>query len=429
MLGKRPFSLCVLLLVPALAWPQQLTTPSGTVEDLVRTGIARNKDLLATRERIEEARGLAKQAGVRPAPLLSARGTTGRPLGTLGEENYSAEYSQPIETFGKRSKRIAVASFAVGQAEAELQGKSADLAYDIRTAYADREAEQRKLKVLADLDSVNADALRLTEARVKEGDVGSLEANLLRVEINRSLVLKAGAQSRLATAEFNLKKLAGLSASDPLPSVSSDTPAPESLNILQQRALEKRADLQGAELLAEQQAAAVDLAKANAKPDIDLIASYIRQYNQFDGLFGTTATGAIAPLQDKNDLLNFGVVIPLRTSRSGKGNVQAAGARSTGAQLRREYLERSIPLEVESAYRRWMTARSSLDLLGTGVLDLANSNLSVIKEGYKLGQFRLLDVLNEQRRLVDTQLTYIDAQADAVRGWAEVERAIGGNLP
>jgi cobalt-zinc-cadmium efflux system outer membrane protein len=39
---------------------------------------------------------------------------------------------------------------------------------------------------------------------------------------------------------------------------------------------------------------------------------------------------------------------------------------------------------------------------------------------------RLLDVLNEQRRLVDTQLASIDAQADAARTWAEVEQAAGG---
>ena len=39
------------------------------------------------------------------------------------------------------------------------------------------------------------------------------------------------------------------------------------------------------------------------------------------------------------------------------------------------------------------------------------------------------EVLNEQRRLTDTQLTYIDAQADVIRTWAEVERATGGKRP
>ena len=36
---------------------------------------------------------------------------------------------------------------------------------------------------------------------------------------------------------------------------------------------------------------------------------------------------------------------------------------------------------------------------------------------------------DQQIKLVDTELAYVDAQADATRSWAEVERAIGGNLP
>jgi cobalt-zinc-cadmium efflux system outer membrane protein len=97
--------------------------------------------------------------------------------------------------------------------------------------------------------------------------------------------------------------------------------------------------------------------------------------------------------------------------------------------LRREYLERNIPLEVESAYRRWSAANESLKVLQTGVLDQSAANLNVIRESYKLGQLRLLDVINEQRRLVDSQMQFIDVQADAARTRAEVERAVGGNLP
>ena len=109
--------------------------------------------------------------------------------------------------------------------------------------------------------------------------------------------------------------------------------------------------------------------------------------------------------------------------------MQAAAARASGARLRREYLERNIPLELEAAYQRWSAANESLKTLQSGVLDPSAANLSVIREAYKLGQLRLLDVINEQRRLVDAQMQYIDVQADAARTWAELERAAGGNLP
>jgi cobalt-zinc-cadmium efflux system outer membrane protein len=399
------------------------------VDELVRAGIAQNKDLLSLRERIAEAKGLVQQAGVRPAPSLNLKGVTGRPLGTYGEEQYGAEYSQPIETFGKRAKRVQVASFDVGQAEAELQERSSELAYEIRAGVAERQAEIQKLKLLDDLEKVNQDALRLTEARVREGDVAPLEANLLRVEINRSLVQKVSAQGRLASDELNLRKLIGLRPDQTFPQIAPDSPAIDTLDALKVKALRARPDLRIAQLQEEQSRAGIDLAKANAKPNVDLSAGYTKQYSQFDGLFGYTTTGILAPLRDRDDLLSFGVTISLRTTRSGRGDIQAATARTSGAGLRREYLERSIPLEVEAAYQRWSAAKNSLDLLHTGVVDPSIANLDVIREAYKLGQLRLLDVLNQQRQLVDTELAYIDAQADAARTWAEVERAIGGNLP
>jgi cobalt-zinc-cadmium efflux system outer membrane protein len=223
--------------------------------------------------------------------------------------------------------------------------------------------------------------------------------------------------------------LSGLLASEAVPPTDYIAPAVENLDSLKTKALELRADLRSARLQEEQSQAGVQLAKANGKPDVDLSVGYIRQYSQFDDLFGLTPTGAIAPIRDRDDILSFGVSIPLRTSRSVKGDVQTATARTSGARLLREYLERSIPIEVESAYQRWTAANESIELLRSGVVDPSTSNLQVIREAYKLGQLRLLDVLNEQRRLVDTELAFIDAQTDATRSWDEVERAIGGNLP
>ena len=428
MAGTRVFALCALLLTSFCIAAQQQFPPT-TAEDLVRIGIAQNRDLLAIRERVAEARGTVTQAGVRPSPSINARGVTGRPLGTVGEEQYGAEYSQTVETFGKRSKRIDVASFEVTQAEAELQARSAELAFAIRTGLADRFAELQKIKLFGELIGLNQEALRLTDARVQEGDAARLDANLLRVEVNRAQVLERSAQSRLSAAELTLRRLTGLRADQSLPEVSIPVPGTQTLEAMKQVALSTRADLGAARIAEEQGQASIGLARANAKPDLSFTAGYTKQNSQFDGLYGQTATGATAPLRDRDDLLTFGVSIPLRTSRSTRGDVESATARTSGARYRREYLQQTIPLEVEAAYQQWTTAQQSLQALQTGVVDLSTENLRVIQEAYKLGQLRLLDVVNEQRRLLDNRLALIDAQSDAAKGWAEVERVIGGNLP
>jgi cobalt-zinc-cadmium efflux system outer membrane protein len=429
MRGRSIYFLPALLFTALLLGAQQVSSDLPTVDDLVRAGIANNKDLAAVRERIAEAKGLKRQAGVRPAPSLSLNGATGKPLGTIGQDEYGAEYSQSIETFGKRGKRIRVADFSTGIAEADLQQRSFQLAFEIRTAYAEVLAERHKLRILGDLIGLNQDTLRLTEARVKEGDVAQLDASLLKVEISRADVSRRSAQGRLTSAELELRRLVGLDRDTPIPDADTPAPTPIDLDALKREALENRSDLKTARLEEEQQASGVDLARAEAKPDVTLSAAYTRQDNQFDGLFGFNTAGSLSPIRSQDNMLNFGVSIPLRTSRSGAGNVQAATARASGARLRREYLERNIPSEVEDAYQRWRTAAESLQMLQSGVLDPSTNNLAVIREAYKLGQLRLLDVLNEQRRLVDTQMAYIDAQSDLARTWAEVERAAGGVQP
>ncbi|MEN6605534.1 MAG: TolC family protein, partial [Bryobacteraceae bacterium] len=96
---------------------------------------------------------------------------------------------------------------------------------------------------------------------------------------------------------------------------------------------------------------------------------------------------------------------------------------------RREYLERSIPLEVASAWRRWRNSIDALRALSGAAIEQAEKNVEVIRGAYQLGNLRLLDVLNEQRRLLDMQLAAVDVRADALRGFFELERAVGEDLP
>lgn len=428
MQGRRVFFLPAMLLSAAMAWTQQPTV-IASVDDLVRAGIQNNRDLASARARIDEARGQVRQAGVRPSANLDLTGATGEPLGTTGEDQYGAAVSRTLETFGKRGKRIRVAKIAQSADEADWQDRASQLAFEIRGSFADLEAQRQKVKVLDQLLDLNRESLRLTAARVKEGDAAPLEASLLQVEISRAQVMRASAEGRLHSAESEIRRLTGIGPSAQLPDAAPVPSATSELADLTRRALADRPDLQSARLGEQRELAGISLAKAEAKPDVTVSAGYSRQNSQFDGLYGFTSLGAVSPIRDRMDTLNFGVSIPLRTSRSGAGNVQSATARASGAKAHREFLERSIPIEVEAAYQRWKTALGSLSMMQSGVIDPSQSNLKIMQEAYKSGQLRLLDVLNQQRQLVDAQLAFIDTQADAMRSWAELERAVGGNLP
>jgi cobalt-zinc-cadmium efflux system outer membrane protein len=391
--------------------------------------LERNREFLALKQRVAEAQALMRQAGIRPTPALEFQGSTGRLLGTEGEEEYSAGYFHTIETFGKRTKRIHVAAKSVELAEAELAEKRRQLAFEVKTRFAEAIAAERKLAAINRLIETHRGNYRLVEARVREGDAALLEQQLLLTELNRSQAQQAAFSGRSGSALLELKKALGLGSADPL-SVGNDfglETDPPTLAELQKQALESRPELKVFRILEDQANAEAELARAEGKPDLTASLRYVRRNSQFDAL-GFSRSGALVPLRDRDNIIAFGVSIPVFTGRRTQGAVAAALSRNAAARLHREFLEASIPLEVEAAYQRWQGAQHSLAILKTGVMAQSEKNLAVIREAYRLGQLRVTDVLNEQRRLIETELGYIDSQSEMVQAFAELEKSVGGHL-
>ena len=422
-----------LLMLPfwAMAAPPQPSGQAYAVNDLIQTAVERNRELLAMRQRAVEARGLLRQAGVRPASSLQFGGATGRPLGSPGKEEYSAEYSQPIETGGKRDKRLQVAEKGVGLAEAELADRTLRLATEIKLRYLDAVTDEARLAALDRLIGTYRESLKLLEARVREGDAAPLDGQLLLVEVSRAEAQKRTVAGRIQVALSDLRRLCGFGAAEPLVLAGvarRDGNLASTLTDLQRQAVELRPDLRSAKLEEERGAAEVNLTEAQGRPDVTLSAQYALRNERIGDLYGSTASGQPAPLKDRDNILSFGVSIPLLTRRRNLGNIEAAAARAAGSRTLRQHLEASIPLEVQAAWQHWDAAAQSLNILDSGVLRQSEKNLDVIRQAYALGQLRLLDVLNEQRRLIDTQMAYIDAESDVRRGFIELERAVGGDL-
>src|ERR1700730_11288865 len=144
---KRVLPLCLgALFVAVPAMSQEKT--SITLEDLVRASLARNRGVLALRQRVFQAQGLARQAGVRPAPTVEPEAARGRPFGSGGEEQFSAAFVQPVETVGKRKNRLNVAEISVALAEAEVEERSVQLAYEIEIGYFYVVYERERISVL-----------------------------------------------------------------------------------------------------------------------------------------------------------------------------------------------------------------------------------------------------------------------------------------
>ena len=425
----RVFS--VVLLCTATMAQIHAQSAENSLNELVQGALDRNREVLAVRQRVNETQGLLRQAGMRPTPTLEVTGATGRPLATVGEEEYSAGYFHPIELGGKRDKRVRVAELSLELARVELDERTRQLSFEIKTRAIDSLAQREKAAALDRLVRLNEEAYKLTEARVKEGDAAALDAQLLLVEQSRTEVQRASLLGKLEGEVVEIRRLVGLSITDPLPlgeRLPEITQQPSITN-LQELALKQRPDLRIGRLLDEQGEAEVALAQAQSSPNVTVSARYISRSGQFDDQYGQRPDGSLTLLRDKDNIVMVGISIPLFSGNRNKGNIEAAVARASSIRLRRQHLDATIPLEVEAAYRRFRAAQTTLGIFDRGVVEQSQKNLDIIRQSYELGQLRLLDVINEQRRLADTQLSYIDAKADLARAAIDLEKAIGGNLP
>jgi len=406
------------------------TGPSALgAADLVEIATERNREFLAAKQRIAETQGLLRRAGVRPAPALEIEESSGRPLGSPGEGAFSAGYFHTIETFGKRDKRMAVAQKSVEATEAGLADHLRLLTFDVKVRHAQAVREQQKLETIQRLLSTNREYYRLTERRVQQGDAAPLEGQLFLTDLSRVEAQQVVLANSADRALLELRKVVGVPPSEPLPLLTTAPPATSasSLSELQEQALRGRPDLRVLQLLEEQALAEVELARAEGKPDVTASARYAHTNSAFDQL-GYDRAGQLVPLRARDNILTVGLSVLLFQPKRNQGAMEAAQARSAAARLNREHLEAVIRLEVEAAFRRWEAAKSTVEIFNRGVIGQSETNLEVVRQAHTLGELRILDVLNEQRRLIETQLVYLDAQSELLEAFAELEQTVGGSI-
>ena len=180
---------------------------------------------------------------------------------------------------------VAVAELELNQIRAEVFALERRLAVEIRTAYTNALSAARQLDVLEKLTVANLEIVRVTEARLKEGDVAPLDVNLVKVEADTLKIKAIQARNDLETALLQLKTLIGAGMEESI-KLAPQTERPPRLDLglreLTELAVKERADLQTARLGEQLGTARIDLAKALAVPNIAGSVRYSRNKQIID---------------------------------------------------------------------------------------------------------------------------------------------------
>lgn len=398
-----------------------------TVESLIQLGGSRRADLLAAQQRLAIAEGRLRQATLRLNPSLDSQYGSPRFLGGEGEQDFSVGVTQVFETGGKRSKRVAVAEFELSQARAEVTALERQLAAGIRLSYTTAAAAARQLDILEKLIAADEELVRVTEARLKEGDVAPLDTNLVRVESDRLKVQAIQAKSELETQLLNLRTLIGADVAESLRlAPQADKPPRLDLGLaeLTDIAFRERADLQAARIGEQLGGARIDLARAQSIPNVAASVRYSRTKQIFD--FPPAVGGNFLK---RDNALTFGVSVEIPIFNRNQGEIASATGERLQATRTREFLETTIKRDVAVAYQKYRAAAEALVLYSTQILPRAEANLQSVRAAYGLGEFSVFEVVNEQRRLTENVTGYNQSLRDYYNALTELENALGTPLP
>ena len=394
-----------------------------TVDQAVAYALEHNGELLAARKEIDAAKAMVKQARLRANPKLDIEGARQIPPGK--DNSMMATAMLPLELGGRRSTRIEVAEREVEVREQEVANRERLLAGEIRMKFGEALAQAMKLSFTDESVEANQQSFNLIAAKVVEGATPPLEQNMALVELNRLKSMRESVAGKIEVSLFELQNLIGMQPEQPLRLkgdfdhlIDQLPPVAEAT----ERALRDRPDIQAFRANESLATARIEQASAEGRLDASLTAGYERMNSSFP-VFGVNEQGQLQPVQDVFHFLKFGISLDLPIRNKNQGAIEAAVADSAAARSRRLFVELTVRREVASAYVRYDRAIRAEQIFRLGARDPARANLDVVRQTYELGSKNLLDFIGEQRRFIELENDFIDAQLAAYNARVEIGRA------
>ncbi len=412
--------------LPAASQVPPLPTNLPTTLDLdqaVEIALSRHGQLDAARAAVDARRGATQQAGLSPNPVFSLQTENWRFYGdpgfsASGDLDVFALISLPIETAGKKQRRISVAE--LDQRIAEIEGDAAafGVRQNVKRAYWEALAAQARVEMLSSGRATLRQLEQYHEVRVKLGAMAEVDLIKVRVEVGRLALTSAEAGLALTRARIALLEAMGISEPDANFELRQPKakPVPASWNggqvvgDIAASALEHRSEILLSQAHLERARAAVQLQRSLGRPDVTPYLGYKRS-NSFHTLVG-----------------GLSIPLPVRNKNSGAIEEALAEVRRQEATLRA--VETRVRSEVAAALETVRQRSAMLQSMESGMLERARETARIATAAYQEGGLELLDVLDAQRAQNEIGLLYSRLFFDQQLSWVELESVAGtASLP
>jgi outer membrane protein TolC len=246
----------------------------------------------------------------------------------------------------------------------------------------------------------------------------------MRTEVRLADVRQRLVQEKnvMAIQHRALASLLGVEGQSGAPAIEGDLEVDQDVSVPElQTALTAawsgRDDYLAARSALEAQARNVDAARAGHSPIVFLQGSYGGRW----AAGPTTGTG-----EELDDIgrIGIGAEIPIFEGGQINAQVQEQRAALAAARERLRKLELQIRLDIETALLNMRSSHERIVAIQTAV-EQAQESLRIERERYDLGKGAIVDVLDAQSALLDSQTNYSRALADYNVSLAQLKLAMG----
>lgn len=406
------------------------TGPVQTLRDALIRTYNTNPTLLGQRAQLratDEGAAIARAAG-RPQISVNAglsqdlvthniTGGNGRTLAV------GSEISLPLYAGGRIRNSVRAADSRVDAGRADLRATEGDIFTDAVTAYMDVIRDRSIVQLNENNVRVLETNLEATRDRFEVGDLTRTDVAQSEARLALARTQLLAARSQLEASEQNYQRVIGEPPGDlqpppPLP------PLPRSADESVAVALENNAAL--AAIVAQARAAGYEVAVARGArlPTISAI-----NQTQYVNALGTADRAAGLPdgtLPNSTTTSAVGLQLSLPLYQGGAASARVRQAEATESQFLEQAVavERGVVANVRAAYAAWQAAQNAIE---SNEVAVAANQLAL--EGTRaeqtVGTRNVLDVLNAEQELLNSQVALVSARHDAYVAGFRLLNAMG----
>ena len=389
-----------------------------TLDDVVRTALAKNPAVLSAAHSVAAQRTKVPQARALPEPTFGI-GWMGNPTPFSVQAGDPSSYRsvsamQMLPFPGKRSLRGRIAGKESDASQWDLEAVRRRVVADVKASYYDYWYYDKALHTTEQNRDLLSTLSQIAEARYRVGK--GMQADVLRSQVEISMLLQklTTLEQQRATAQARLNTLLARDPDAPLPpaaDVANPSPLNYSLDDLNKLARDNDPEYQRMQKMVERNQLAMNLAHKDYLPDLSVGYMYEQRPAMRD-MHGFT----------------FIVNIPVFYKSKQREEVRQAKEEELSASDARDNRQNELYFDLKQNYLAAKASDNLLKLFSQGVVPQSSLALESSMSAYQVGNVDFLTVIGNFTTVLNYQTDYYRELANYQTSLARMEVLTGVDL-